>query len=175
MKISIITPNYNYSKFLPSLLDSVIYQSYDNWEHIIVDDGSTDNSTQIIDGYVERYPEKIKLICQNNSGQSSALNRALKEVSGDIIGWINSDDLYHQNTFTIVTDFFKKNPKYDAVFGNLSIIDEQGKITSQKKYLEFNYVSGCILGFGNMIANNTLFIKKEPSIILGVLMSNFHI
>ncbi len=109
MKISIITPNYNYEKYIAKTIESVVTQSFNNIEHIIVDDGSTDNSVSIIKEYQKLYPEIIKLIQQENRGQTSALNVCLKNVTGDIIGWLNSDDLYCKNTFQIIINNFNQN------------------------------------------------------------------
>ncbi len=102
LKISIVTPNYNYEKYIGSTIESVINQKYDNFEYIIVDDGSTDKSVDIINRYVAKYPDKIILIEQENSGQTNAINEALKNVTGDIICWINSDDKFLDNAFKFV-------------------------------------------------------------------------
>jgi len=66
LKLSIITPNYNYARFIGKLITSVVEQDYDNIEHIIVDDGSTDDSVDIINSFIKKYPRKIKLITQPN-------------------------------------------------------------------------------------------------------------
>lgn len=161
MKISIITPNYNYSQFLPALLDSIVGQNYKNWEHIIVDDGSTDNSVEIIKSYVEKYPNKIKLITQKNQGQTLAINRGLREVSGDIIAWINSDDCYCVNVFNTIIESFLLTPKIDAVFGDIEIIDKNDKKIKINKYLNFSYASGVFIGFGKTISSNAIFWKKQ--------------
>ena len=77
--LSIITPNYNYSSYLGSLIESILHQDYDNWEHIIIDDGSTDNSIEVINKYVE-IDQRIRLYLQKNQGQTKAVNNALSRV-----------------------------------------------------------------------------------------------
>lgn len=157
-KISIITPNFNYSDYLSELLNSVISQNYDNKEHIIVDDGSTDDSISIIEDYKKQHPF-IKLIKQSNLGQTVALNNALRQVTGDIICWINSDDLFCANCFNQVIEIFQKKEYIDAVFGNILLIDQQGQIIRYNKYLPFNYSSGVFNGFGRIIPSNGIFWK----------------
>lgn len=90
-KVSIIIPVYNTEKYLSSCLDTVLNQTYQNTEIILVDDGSTDNSAQIINQYAKKDP-RIRTIHQKNSGQSAARNAGLKKATGDFIGFIDSDD-----------------------------------------------------------------------------------
>lgn len=163
MKISIITPNYNYEKYIAKTIESVVTQSFNNIEHIIVDDGSTDNSVSIIKEYQNLYPEIIKLIQQENRGQTSALNVCLKNVTGDIIGWLNSDDLYCKNTFQIIINNFNQNKNIDAIIGNINIIDSEGRFLKKNRYLKFDYNSGVFNGFGKVVASNAIFWRKNLS------------
>lgn len=90
-KVSIIVPIYNTEKYLKACLDSIINQTYQNLEIILIDDGSTDNSGKIIDDYAKK-DKRIKAIHQKNAGQSAARNRGLKEASGEYISFIDADD-----------------------------------------------------------------------------------
>ena len=82
--LSIVTPNYNYAKFLPALLESIRDQNFENYEHIIVDDGSTDDSVAVIEKYILQSNDKIRLIKQKNMGQTFAINRALVEANREL-------------------------------------------------------------------------------------------
>ncbi|MBA3680761.1 MAG: glycosyltransferase [Bacteroidetes bacterium] len=161
MKISIITPNYNYASFIGKTIESILFQGYTNIEHVIVDDGSTDNSVDVIQQYVTKYPGKIKLITQSNSGQSKALNVALENTSGDIICWLNSDDIFLPGAFEKVIAGFRSKPEQDAVFGNIIIIDSEGKKIKNVKYLPFDYGSGVFNGFGKIVPSNAIFWKRN--------------
>lgn len=90
-KVSIIVPIYNTAKYLPKCLDSIINQTHQNLEIILVDDGSTDNSGQIADDYAKK-DSRITVIHQKNAGQSAARNNGLKKASGKYISFIDSDD-----------------------------------------------------------------------------------
>lgn len=97
--ISILTPTYNSAKFLPRLLDSVLCQDYPNVEMIIIDDGSVDNTKELISNYIEKFEQRgflLRYFYQNNSGQSFAINAGLKKVNGDYLVWPDSDDFYSQ-------------------------------------------------------------------------------
>jgi glycosyltransferase involved in cell wall biosynthesis len=161
MKFSIITPNYNYAQFIDELIESIINQNYKNVEHIIVDDGSTDNSVEVIEKYQNKYPDKIKLIKQKNQGQTKALNTALKYATGDILCWINSDDLYCENVFEKIFQYFRYHPELEVVFGNIFLINQQGSIVRENKYLDFDYASGVFNGFGRIIPSNAVFWRTR--------------
>jgi glycosyltransferase involved in cell wall biosynthesis len=171
--LSIITPNYNYSKYIGFLIESIIRQDYENLEYIIVDDGSTDNSVEIIEKYVDRYPRIIKLIKQSNKGQTIAINNALKAVTGDVIGWINSDDLYAPNVFNKIVSFFNTDNSIDALFGNIEIINENGVTIKINKYLPFDYSSGVFNGFGKIISSNAIFWRTRLTDETGLMKENF--
>lgn len=160
MKISIVTPNYNYAEYIGQTIESVVTQDYGNIEHIIVDDGSTDNSVAIIKEYQQRYPWKIKLIQQENRGQTPAINLALINATGDIIGWLNSDDTYLQGTLKEVVKIFNKE-NTDIVFGDSNVIDVVGKFIYRLRHLKFSYFESVFVGFNNTLTSNTVFWKRE--------------
>ncbi|MEI6294028.1 MAG: glycosyltransferase family 2 protein, partial [Methanomicrobiales archaeon] len=122
-KISIVTPSFNQGTFLEQTILSVLNQKYPNLEYIIMDGGSTDNSVDII----RKYEDKIAFWeSKPDSGQADAIYRGFDLASGDIIGWINSDDYYLDGALHIVANNFKKYPKIDWLAGNGIIVDEQG-------------------------------------------------
>lgn len=92
MKVSIIIPVYNVEKYLPQCLDSVVSQTIDDYEILVVNDGSPDNSQAIIDRYQALYPDKLISFVKENGGQGSARNMALELARGDFIGFVDSDD-----------------------------------------------------------------------------------
>ena len=123
-KFSIITLSYNHEKFIDQTIKSVLNQTFQNFEYIIVDGKSTDSSRKIIEKY-SKHP-KIKIIYQEkNEGPVSSLNLAFKEAKGEILGYINSDDFYLKNTLKKVSNVFKSNPSLNLIFGNAHVIDDQ--------------------------------------------------
>jgi len=160
LKISIITPNYNYCQFIPETIESIIKQNYVNVEHIIVDDGSTDKSVEIIKEYQRRFPGKIKLIQQANNGQSAALNVALGNVTGDVICWLNSDDSFCENIFKRIISELEEDHTLFAVFGDINIIDASSNYIKTNKYLKFKYISAVFNDFGKEIPSNGIFWRN---------------
>ncbi len=119
LKISVITPSYNQGEFIKDTIESVLAQNYPNFEHIVIDGGSTDNTVQIL----QSYPH-LKWVSEKDRGQTDALNKGLALSSGDIIAWINSDDWYAPNTFNKVVEALKD---YPIVMGACCITDRNGK------------------------------------------------
>ena len=115
-KISIITVTKNSEKFLLENIKSVKFQNYKNYEHIIVDGNSTDRTIKII----KSNKKKIKFIKnKNDKGLYHAMNVGIKNCSGDIIGILNSDDIYFRNTLRLVNKYFNKHSKLDFLFGSV--------------------------------------------------------
>jgi glycosyltransferase involved in cell wall biosynthesis len=134
--ISIITPSYNQGQYLEETIQSVITQNYPNIEYIIIDGASTDNSIEII----KKHEQFITYwVSEPDNGQAHAINKGLKKATGDIIAWINSDDIYFPNAFLKINEFFQNNPTADIVYGNGVWIDRESKIIKRRKNLPFHY------------------------------------
>ncbi|PEE40531.1 glycosyltransferase family 2 protein [Bacillus pseudomycoides] len=150
--VSVITPSYNSSPFIKETIESVQAQSYSNWEMIIVDDNSKDDSVHIIKQYIEKDP-RIKLITlTQNAGAARARNIALKEAQGDYIAFLDSDDLWLPTKLEEQVAFMQ-NGNLAFSFTSYSLIDEQGnsmniKVNAPKvvdyKYLLGNTTIGCL-------------------------------
>lgn len=126
MKLSIIIPTYNSEQFLETTLLSIKEQTYQNFEILIADGGSTDNTRKI----AKSFPF-VKIVSFNDLGQSDGINKAYGFATGDIIAWQNSDDVYMPNCFEIVTNFFLNNENIDAVYGDYNLIDSNGSLIRQ--------------------------------------------
>jgi glycosyltransferase involved in cell wall biosynthesis len=119
VKLSIITPSYNSMPFIIENIKSITQQSYKNFEHIIIDGGSIDGTTD----HLKLHPF-ISWVSEKDNGQSDAINKGLRKSSGKLIGWLNSDDVYEPEIFTFVVEFFKNNPDISIIHSDINIIDE---------------------------------------------------
>lgn len=130
-KISMIVPVYNVEKYIKKCVDSLLNQTYKNFEIILVDDGSTDDSGKICDEYASKY-EKIKVIHKKNGGLSSARNIGLEESTGDYIGFIDSDDYVDSNYYeTMINSII--DSKSDVAIADIKIYYEDSKKTQLSK------------------------------------------
>jgi len=127
--VSIILPAYNAEKFLAETLDSILKQSYNNYEIIIINDGSTDHTQQIIDEYEERFPEIINSYIQENQGQSATRNKALKYAKGKYIAFIDSDDCMAENYLLRLHGAGEEANADIVICGYQKFINETGEVT----------------------------------------------
>jgi len=132
-KVSVIIPVYNSEKFLKESLESVIHQTYSDVEIIAINDGSTDNSLEIL----KKYENKITIINQKNMGLAEALNAGIKKMSGHWLKWLSPDDILYPNAIEILVEEAKKLPENTILYSNWTMIDEKGK--KLRDFYESNY------------------------------------
>ena len=120
-RFSIITPTRNMAHFLEPCILSIMQQFYGDFEHIVIDGASTDNTLEIL----KRYPH-IRWISEPDRGLSDALNKGIRMATGNIIGWCNADDLYLPGTLTVANDLFERNPEVAVLYGDYRETDELG-------------------------------------------------
>jgi glycosyltransferase involved in cell wall biosynthesis len=121
LKISIVTPTYNSAAYIRETMESIHNQSYKNIEHIVMDGLSKDNTVAIVNEFPAR------CVSEKDKGQSDALNKGFRQVTGDILAWQNADDLYCPGAFQTVVDFFESHPDVDIVYGYYQLIDQDSK------------------------------------------------
>jgi glycosyltransferase involved in cell wall biosynthesis len=156
LRISIITPGYNQGKFLEENILSVLHQDYPNLEHIIVDGSSTDNTASVLDKYSK---DIACIISEADKGQSDAVNKGFAKATGDIIGWLNSDDYYAPNALQQVAKAFE-GPKVDVVCGYSILFDENGQQLPGGPTLNKEQDLPYHLRFPNINQPATFFRKK---------------
>lgn len=120
-KISILTPSYNQGKYIEQAIASVIDQRYPHFEHIIIDGGSEDNTLSLLN----KYPH-LKWISEKDRGQSDALNKALGMATGELVGWLNSDDYYAKETFERVRRRFDDDNVDWAILDVVNYYEQTG-------------------------------------------------
>ena len=125
MLVSIIMPAFNASKTIYNSINSVQSQIYQNWEMIIIDDGSTDNTKDIITPFLSDY--RIKYLRQLNSGPSIARNNGINKAKGKYLAFLDSDDLWKPNKLDIQIKYLQKNPTYGLIHTNYSTFENDIK------------------------------------------------
>lgn len=115
-KISIVTASYNQGQYIEDTIQSVVGQGYPNLEYIIIDGGSTDNSVEII----KKYQDQITYwVSEPDNGQSDAINKGLRRATGDIVAWLNSDDIFIEGSLQAMGEAFANNTDVDIVYGDV--------------------------------------------------------
>lgn len=163
LKFSIITPTLNQGKYIKDNIESVLNQNYNNFEHIVVDGLSVDNTYEIIKGYTH-----LIWKCEKDSGAAEAINKGFKIAKGDIVAWINSDDYYDSNVFESIADIFLNYPEIDFVYGNLTFVNNEKNIIKVDKTVKYN--KGFIIHkSADVIRQPCTFIRKRIINKVGLL------
>ena len=123
-KISVVMPVYNGERFLEQAIDSLLAQSFQDWELIVVDDGSTDRTSQILERYTD---PRFKLFRQSNRGEAGARNTGLKHMTGEYMAFLDADDVYLPNALQDLSSYLDDHPALDVVFSDGYICDQQDR------------------------------------------------
>ncbi len=168
-KISVITPSYNQGEFLEETIRSVLLQEYPHLEYIIMDGGSTDNSVDIIrkyEGHIHHWESK------RDRGQSHAINKGFELLSGDIIGWLNSDDVLLPNALFRVAEALQVLPDVDVVHGEINYVNSQGELLHLAQRREHEFQLDNVL-VGSIYQPGT-FWRRSVTDEIGLLNENLH-
>ena len=163
--ISIVIPSYNKSKFIDKTLASIVNQNYDNYEVFVQDGGSNDGSVQVIKKYVKKYPNKFFLSTGEDGGQLNAINKGMEQTKGDIVTFINADDYYGPNAFSLVAEKYRSSSKSSWYVGFGSIVDHNNQeiahLVSLYKKLLLIINSRVLLLVTNYLMQPSVFLSKE--------------
>ena len=154
-KISIVTPTFNGIATLRETIESVLAQDYKNWEHIVIDGGSTDRTVDLLRSYAH-----LQWISEKDQGHYHAMNKGIERATGEVIGVLNADDCYREGTLRKVASAFEQNPDWDALFGDIVYVDGNGDEIFRREEARYDYD---VLRFGNIcyVIHPTLFVKKS--------------
>lgn len=125
MRVSIVTPSFRQARFLERTLTSVLGQGWPDLEYMVVDGGSDDGSVEIIRRYADRLAWWTS---EADRGQSHAINKGLQRATGDIVGWLNSDDTLAPHALSRIAEVFERHPEVQLVYGNVCLIDADDRL-----------------------------------------------
>ena len=162
---SIITPSYNYAKYIRESIESVKNQEGVTFEHIIFDAGSTDGTVDII----REYPH-VDLTVEPDNGMSDAINKGFRKAKGKWVMWLNTDDRLLPGALKSIAAFADEHPEADVVYGAWNFVDAEGKFIRAMKALPFS--ANMIIEHGCYIASTALFLRRETTIDQGFLLND---
>ena len=168
MRFSIITPSYNQADYLEHTICSVLGQDYPDLEYIIIDGGSTDGSVEII----QRFADQLAWwVSEPDKGQADAINKGFKRASGDIVAWLNSDDMYAPGALADAFAVFKTKPDTGMVYGNAVSFDRDGTPLNDLRIEDWTLKD--LVAF-NIICQPAVFMRREVLEQAGYLDDEYH-
>jgi glycosyltransferase involved in cell wall biosynthesis len=174
-KISIITPSFNQSRFIRKTIESVLSQNYPYLEYIVEDGGSTDGTVDIL----RQYSGKIIWSSRKDKGQSQAINRGLRKTSGEIVGYLNSDDYLEEGALLKIGNFFTEHPEAFWMTGKCKVVDEKDDetrriITVYKNILLRHFRQRAVLQMIQFISQPSTFWRRSVVGQIGKFDESLH-
>jgi len=168
--VSIIVPSMNQGEFLEECLSSILDQDYPNIEVILIDGGSTDNTLDVIHLYSDRLSYWVS---EPDRGQSHAINKGFKVACGDIVAWLNSDDVYFPRAVSKAVQQFQANPNLALFYGHCVYINEHGDFLRYFSEVE-PWNKNRLLNFSDYIMQPTTFFSRAKLFHVGLLDETLH-
>lgn len=156
-KVSVIIPTFNRANYIGEAIDSVLSQTYKDYEIVVVDDGSTDNTKEVL----KKYSDKIKYVYQRNRGLSASRNRGIDESNGEYIGFLDSDDIWLSDKLEKQVDILDQGHNYAFVCSDSYVIDETGKIIKTFGKGIYNYETFESLYEENFVLVLTVLLRRR--------------
>jgi len=166
--VSIVTPSFNQAPFLEQTIRSVLEQDYPRIEYMIVDGGSTDGSVDIIRKYADRFAWWIS---EKDSGQAEAINKGLRRARGEIVAWLNSDDVYLPGAVSAAVQAFEQKPQAGLVYGNVLAVDEMNRPLNLLRYGDWGLAG--LMEF-RIIGQPSVFMRHQVLEQTGFLDPSYH-
>jgi glycosyltransferase involved in cell wall biosynthesis len=168
IKFSIVTASYNQGRFVRDCIESVKAQTGVEWEHIVQDAGSTDETLAVL----KEYPH-LQVTCEPDNGMSDGINRGFLKTTGDWVMWLNTDDYLLPGALAKVAEFAGKNPGADFVYGEALFVNEQKIVTTQKREHRFDF--DVLLYYGCYIMSTAAFIRRRVLDAGHILNENYRV
>ena len=175
MKISVITVTFNSGKTVKDTIESVLKQKYDDYEYLVIDGGSKDNTVDIIKEYEPKFNGRMRWISEKDKGMYDGINKGIRLSTGDIVGIINSDDFYHRDDiFDVIAKSFEENPDVQAIYGDVRFVHPDN-LEKTVRYYSSKHWKPWRFRFGFMPAHPTFFTYKENFEKYGYYQYDYHI
>lgn len=155
--VSIVTPTYNQAAFLRETIETVLSQDYPHIEHIVIDDGSTDETPQIL----AEYSGRIQWESQKNMGQTPTINKGWVQSTGEIITWLNSDDTFLPGAVSKGVEYLNSHPDVGIVFGDTLFTEADGAPIEESKRLKGFDFRKFVVKCENLIPQPSAFIRRS--------------
>ena len=160
-RISIVTPSLNQAAFIEATIRSVLNQHYSELDYLVIDGGSTDGTQTVL----QKYDGRLRWLSEKDRGQTDAINKGMRLAEGEILAYLNADDLYLPETLDRVAHYLAAHPQAEWVYGDCRLIDEMGRSLGRLRAPSFN-LNRMILR-GEFIPQPTVFWRRSAATAIG--------
>lgn len=175
MKISVITVTYNSAATVRDTMESVLRQGYKDYEYLVIDGGSKDNTVDIIKEMELKFEGRMCWISEKDKGMYDGINKGIRMATGDVVGIINSDDFYHRtDIFDYINKSFEENKDVKAIYGDVRFVNPDN-LEKTVRYYSSKHWKPWRFRFGFMPAHPTFFTYKENFEKYGYYQYDYHI
>ncbi|HEY2586000.1 MAG TPA: glycosyltransferase family 2 protein [Tepidisphaeraceae bacterium] len=168
-RIALITPSFNTGRHLADAVRSVLSQDYPNLDYLVMDGGSTDQTLDVLRSFGDR----IRWISQKDEGQSDAIRKGFEQTTGEILGWLNADDVLAPGALRAVGEFFATNPDVALVYGNGAYIDAEGRLIGPCAHIE-PFSTDRLFQYSDFIVQPAAFFRRSAYDAVGGLDAGLH-
>src|SRR5262245_20213871 len=166
-RITVITPSLNQGDFIRQTVDGVLSQGYPELDYWIIDGGSSDGTLSILDSY----QNAIRYISEPDTGQAEAVNKGFDRAAGDVIGWLNSDDMYLPGALETVGTFFRDHPDTAVLYGDAYYCDDSGRLQDPYPTRDFDWDS---FSSECYVCQPSIFFRRRVLEDVGMLNPTLH-
>lgn len=170
-KVSIVTPSYNQAEFIGRTMDSVLNQGYPAVEYLVMDGASKDATPQLLAERASAVGERMIWVSEKDKGQADAVGKGLGRTTGEIMAWLNSDDVLMPGALPFIAEYFRRHPEVDVVYGHRIIIDEYDREIGRWVLPPYAPAS---LTFFDYIPQETLFWRRRAWEKVGGIDASYH-
>jgi hypothetical protein len=168
-RISLVTPSFNTGRYLADAIRSVLSQDYPNLDYLVMDGGSTDGTLDVLRSFGDR----IRWVSQKDEGQSDAIRKGFEQTQGEILGWLNADDVFAPGALRTVGEFFAANRDVALVYGNATYIDAEGRLIGPCAHIEPFRIDR-LLHYSDFIVQPAAFFRRSAYDAVGGLDPSLH-
>ena len=168
-RIAVITPSFNTARYIGAAIRSVLEQSYQNFDYLVMDGGSSDGTLDLLRGFGDR----VRWVSEKDQGQADAIRRGFERTRGEILAWLNSDDLLNPEAFQTVAEYFAGHPEVDVVYGDASYVDAAGNAIARCAHIEpFNHRR--LACYSDFIVQPAAFFRRSAYDAVGGINPRWH-
>lgn len=163
-----MTPSFNQAAFIAETIESVLGQDYPAVEYIVIDGGSIDGTVDIL----RRYGGRLRWVSERDDGQSDAIHRGFSEARGEVIAWLNADDVYNPGAIAAGVEALLSCPTASFVYGRVELVDRTGRSLGLQKHLPWDF--DVLLNKTNYIPQAATFFRRDAYLAVGGLSLDLH-